>query len=148
MSSAPRRVSVYQNNASVVRKFYHNGAVALNFCNPWQKKTSRGKSVEFRCAAPVKLGTKTPVELTTEFFAEADGSALIGVGCFRRFEAFCNGTLCCSTLDDGDLYDAFAPENHPSCSEIMTTIYPFQSLVINRLHSIFHHHIMRFVNFL
>ena len=113
MSYVPRRVSVYQNNASVVRKFYHNGAVALNFCNPWQKKTSRGKSVEVRCAAPVKLGTKTPVELTTEFFAEADGTSLIGVGCSRKFEAFCNGKLCCSTLDEGALYDAFAAENHP-----------------------------------
>lgn len=108
--STPR---VYGDTFSVVRNFYHKGPAALNFCNPWQRQYDTQEAVTLRIRGIIKLNSAKAVRLTTVFSAEAKGSALIGVGCYRRFEAFCNGVLCCSTLAEGDIYDALAPENHP-----------------------------------
>ena len=105
--------SLYGDNSAVVRNFYFNGPVRLNFCNPWQRQWGKRAVETFRCSGIVKLPAQGRIRLTTAFYAEAKGSALIGVGCYRHFELFCNGTLCCSTLTEGEFYDALAPENHP-----------------------------------
>ena len=111
MSTSSRRV--YGDSVPVVRSFYFNGPAGVNFCNPWQQQWGRDRSKTFRCRGIVKLSPAGRIRLSTVFYAERGGSALIGVGCYRHFELFCNGTLCCSTLDEGNFYDALAPENHP-----------------------------------
>ena len=49
-----------------------------------------------------------------EFESECEGIATVGMGCDWFFEAFCNGELCCSTMDgDGNGTGRYAPSNHP-----------------------------------
>lgn len=102
----------YEDRLSHVRQFYFQELAALNFCNPWQRKGRSGKEVSFTCDKMVKLPSGE-LTLSTCFFAEKKGHAVLGIGCIRKFEAFCNGVLCCSTLAEGTLYDVFGAENHP-----------------------------------
>ena len=104
---------IFQENIAVLRKFYKSAPVALNFCNPWQRINQKRAAVTFECVGSVPLKGAKEMTLTTTFYAEKKGIALIGIGCGRTFEVFCNGTLCCSTAGEGKLYDLLAPENHP-----------------------------------
>lgn len=105
-------VTLYEANVSVARKFYHKGGVPLNFSCKWYRKIAEGKSTEFKFTGAVKLVSARFLELNTLFYADASGSALIGVGCRRPFAVICNGKICCTTLKEGKLYDLTAPENH------------------------------------
>ena len=104
--------SCYEDRISHVRQFYFQEPAALNFCNEWQRTNRSGRQVRFTCDRMVKLPSGE-LTLSTCFHAEKKGHAVIGIGCIRKFEAFCNGILCCSTLNEGKLYDVFGPENHP-----------------------------------
>lgn len=103
---------LYEKNHPAMLRLYYDGPVPLNFCNPWFRETEKGKSYPFKCSGTVKLPSAHKIKLTTVFTASGKGSAVIGAGCPRHFEVFCNGRLCCSTLTEGTLYDALAPENH------------------------------------
>ena len=104
---------IYQENVSVVRRFYENDLPGVNFCNPWFRIANSKVCGEFLCSGTVKIPGAEGYVLKTAFTADRKGSFLLGVGSVRRFQAFCNGRLCCSTLGEGRLYDVFAPENHP-----------------------------------
>ena len=113
MKKSSLRPRIYEDRKGAVCKFYHDGPVPVNFCGKWVRKRKDKAPVEFSCEGNRKLPAAGEIELASTFYAERKGSCVIGVGSPRKFELFCNGVLCLSTLNEGNLYDAFSPENHP-----------------------------------
>ncbi|MBR2364758.1 MAG: metallophosphoesterase [Lentisphaeria bacterium] len=113
MGNSTGKQTIYGKRASVLRKFYFSDPAALNFCNVWHRLRKNASPAEFFCTEPVRIPVKGKVTFRTFFTAEKNGIALLGIACRRKFTVFCNDVFCCSTLDEGTLYDDFAPENHP-----------------------------------
>ena len=107
-----KKQSLYGSSPALLRKFYFSGPVPLNFCNVWYRTRKNSSPAEFFCTGKVRIPVKGEVTFSTDFTALENGSAVIGIGCMRKFTAVCNGVLCCSTLEEGTIYDELSPANH------------------------------------
>lgn len=107
-----KKQTLYGNTPAILRKFYFSGPVPVNFCNPWFRTRKNASPAEIFFTGKTRIPVRGEVTFSTVFTALENGSAVIGIGCMRHFTAFCNGRLCCSTLEEGTIYDELSPANH------------------------------------
>lgn len=86
----------------------------------WQNARAEGKTFRLK-DSKIDLDTvagktgdlKSHAVLYCTITSPADGIAEIGIGCDWYFEAYVNGTLCATTMKDGNGDSSYQPSNHP-----------------------------------